>query len=341
MGATDSVRIPDSLTTRQLVAAVEGRSGLVSEGEALKELARRRVPRRSELLTTVVVDATQSPNLRAVAAVELGREVNVAHQEALTVALASRDPVVTRRAAESLGRIGDERALEALKKVRSRIEPVRQSLAFAKSLISYRLGLRQYRLKPPAPGELLQVQRQRAVPLQAREAEDEIEAIGPTLRRELPAIAVATDGALGFGCGRNTFLLVLVRIAAGGPAVEELTGRNAVPAVLLKRSPSLDRYTIYEYVFTHPAPDDRLHIFGVRTTGIIGHYGTAEIVEDAARFAVKAVRTPYSPPVLVEGVYDLRKRAVRFGVALVYPELTVGQRSKARPAKLVAPMNST
>jgi hypothetical protein len=336
MRAADREGLPASLTRRELLLAVDGRSERVGGAEALKELARRRAAGRAEVFGRVVADEALPAELRAVAAVELGKEQpTTANQEALLRALPSRDRSVTRRAAEALGRIGDERALAALKGVRSRAAPVRRSVSFAKSLIAYRLGLREQLLELPDRGQLLPVQRRRAVPLEVwQETPALLKRIAPTLRREVPAVPLAREGALAFSCGGNRFLVILHREVRSADRLAELAQRSAVAGVVLKRSPSLDRYSLLEYLLAHPAGDGELHLFGVRTTGVVAHYGRARPERAGAAFELRALRTPHSPPLAVEGRYDAAARRLELEVALIYPRLTESQRSKARPESL-------
>ena len=157
--------------------------------------------------------------------------------------------------------------------------------------------------------------------------------IAPTLRRELPGIRTLTHGALAFSCGNTRFLVVLNRDF--DRPLPELTTRNTLAGAVLKRSPGLDRYSTYEYLLVHPAGRDRLHLFAARTTGIVGHYGTARLEEGEAQFTLRALRTPYSPPLELAGSYDARQRKLELQVALVYPDYTaVQKRGRARPARL-------
>jgi HEAT repeats len=338
MADVDREQLPASITRRELLAAIEGRAARVGPAEALKELARRRSPGRGEVFARAVVSEKRPAEVRTAAAVELGKEATPANQKALVRALRSEDRNVVRRAAESLGRIGDEQALAALEDVRSRAEPLRRTVSFARSLIAYRLGLPGHRLRPPERGELLRVERRRAVPLETwQETPELLKRLAPTLRRELPAVPFATDGALAFSCGGNRFLVVLNREVRRAGRLVELTRRSSLPAVVLKRSPGLGRYSVYEYLLAHPRREGGLHLFGVRTTGIVGHYGTVLLDGDRPSFELRALRTPHSPPLVVEGAYDPRQRRLDLEVALIYPELTRAQRSRGRPEQLSPP----
>ena len=335
MPAADREGLPASVSRQQLVAAIEGRSKRFGAAEALKELARRRSPGKAEVFARVVVDEERPAEARATAAIELGREAKPANQKALVGALAARDPTVTRRAAESLGRIGDEQGLAALKRLRPRAGPVRRSVTFAKSLIAYRLGLREQLLEAPDRGLVLPVQRRRAVPLEIwQETPEAVKRLAPTLRREAPGIPLAQDGALGLSCGGNRFLVMLHRDLRTADPLADFVEPSAVAGVVLKRSPSLERYALYEYLLAHPAGEGEVHLFGVRPTGVVAHYGRARPERGGAGFELRTLRMPHSPPLAIEGRYDAGERQLELEVALVYPRLTESQRSKARPEPL-------
>jgi len=331
----DRELISRSIKEGELIAAVEGRSETLGRVEALKELIRRRSRRRTTVLMRVVMDEREPADLRAVAAFELGREHRKGHQEALLAALRSKDPQVIRRAAEALGRIGDEAALDALAALRPRRGSVRRSVDFAKTLISYRLGLETNRLEPPPQSLRIELRRRRAIPLEAeRPTAKTLARILPMLRRELPAIPVSGEGALQLSCGDDRFLIVFNRDVHRRKTVSPLGSRSAVPAVVLKRSPSLDRFYVYEYLLTHPAAENRLLLFAVRPTGVLAHFGEVQLEPTAAHFQVGTVEMPYSPPVTIEGSYDHEARRLAFSLALVQRDFERTQRPAATPSKL-------
>jgi hypothetical protein len=333
--SVDREQISRRVTEGELIAAVEGRSETIGGVEALKELIRRRSRKRTTILLRVVMDDEEPSDLRATAAVELGKERRKGHQEALVAALGSKDPSVVRRSAEALGRIGDEAALEPLASVRLRRGPVTRSVDFAKTLISYRLGLESNRLQPPHEAQRLGLNRRRAVPLEvATPRAREIEMILILLRRELPAIPVSPEGVLGFACGADRFLVVFNRDVHRRKTLAPVAAKSAVPAVVLKRSPSLERYYVYEYILTHPAADDRLLLFGVRTTGVVAHFGEIKLESARGEFRVGTVETRYSPPVSIEGSYEHDARRLVFTAAFAQRDFAASQRPAATPAKL-------
>ena len=114
----DVERPLEQLGEEALFEAVQGLPSEVSRLEALKELARRRSPRVSGLLSSVLLDDRLPSDVRAVAAVEAGKQAAPGSERALVAALRSGPPLVVRRAAESLGRIGGPEALPVLRALR-------------------------------------------------------------------------------------------------------------------------------------------------------------------------------------------------------------------------------
>src|SRR5688572_10561361 len=96
-----------TLSERTLVEVVRGASEASEPTEALRELLRRR-PRRAPLLAEVVADRARPTEMRAIAAVALGRQATPAARDALIAAVRDQDPLVLRRVAEALGKVGDE-----------------------------------------------------------------------------------------------------------------------------------------------------------------------------------------------------------------------------------------
>jgi hypothetical protein len=334
-GSADQERLPESIGERELVAAVEGRSDTLGSREALEELSRRRSSRRTTVLTEVLADSKRPGDLRAAAAVELGRDNKASHRDALVGALGSRDHAVVRRAAEALGRIGDEDALAALRSLRPRSAPVQRSVRFARTLISYRLGLDSDRLQPPGADELLEVQSQEAVPVSVEPlTAPSLEEVVPDLRQQLPAIIVSTEGAHTITCGNERFLLVFNAEVHRRKTLARLGRRTTVIGVVFKRSAGLDRFYLHEYQLVDPGQDGTPLLFGVRTTGVVTHFGQIGLKTEEADFTLRTLNTPYAPPVDIEGTYYHWDRRLIVARALVQSGRQPSQRRAAAPRKL-------
>jgi hypothetical protein len=332
---SDQERLPQSVTDEDLVAAVTGHRPGLERSAALKEFVHRKSPRMGDFLSQVIVDPTMPLELRTTAAIALGEEDVPQAEDALIAALESDKPALARRAAESLGRIGERKAYEALARRRlpSGEQPSRAS-EFARTLIAYRLGLDTERLKPPAAREILEPERQRAVEINfdAVRPED-FRAAAPLLKRALPRIAVDERGSLRFSCRRER-LWVIVTSAVAVPAAGKRIGeRSAVAAVVLKESTCPDGWYVYEYILTNPRDDRSAQVFGVRPTGEVLHYGEASLDESNAAVKLRAVNSPRVLPIVVAAEYRGREGAldIKEAVAMTVPHPEQKRPTAPRP----------
>jgi hypothetical protein len=327
-------RPAQTFADRTLVAAVRGQSEAAEPTEALRELLRRRSA-RPPLLAEVVVDRKQPRETRAVAAVALGRQPTPTAKDALITALRDRDPLVQRRAAESLGKIGDEQALKALERLELPRGPARRSVEFAGTLISYRLGLDKHRLRRPPAKDELQVQRRRAQRVAPAPPDPQtLERILTDASRELPSIPLAEQSALRFACGGHEFAIVLTEELEEQHDLAGLGRRNAVVGVVFERSPVEDSYFTLEYLLSNPAPrGPSVYLYGVRPNGVIAHVGELD-TGAGATFSLRALNTRYSPPLALDGAYDPAAKQLRMEAMLVQADFDPSQKQPATPTKL-------
>jgi len=293
----DDERAVSALADEALVAAIGARQPVYGQAAAVKELARRRFPRASPVLAAVMLDPGAPGAMRAAAAVALGRQVVPEHQRALALALRADEEGVIRRAAEALGRIGDRDALPALRAVPAPADPAaRRALAFARSLLAYRLGLDDELLKPPDDGSSAAPVGEGAAALRPEPIGKDLgKRVAADLERELPAISMSVDGGVRFDCAGE--LLVAVPNAFL-PAVPTSA---FVAALVLKHWQAVDRFSPHLFLLSHPTGSGSLALFGVRPDGTMTHTGAIRVSGGALDFRLEALDTPYSPPVAFEG----------------------------------------
>jgi hypothetical protein len=327
----DVERSLEQLREQALVEAVQGGPAEVSRMEALKELARRRSPRAGGVLSSVLLDNALPADLRAVAAVEAGKQVLPASERALVAALQSGPSLVVRRAAESLGRVGGREALEALRATRSyKQEPaVARAVSFARSLISYRLSVGTDLLETPGAAEVLKLDDPEPAAVQVEPVSaDVVERMTPRFRLEVPGVAVSLRGALQLRCGANEFLLMPQQ------ALSDLGRRNAVVGVVLKRAQSLEYFALHLYLLSHPRDERTLALFGVRPDGTVTHFGEILLGAPEHAFRLNALNTPYGPPVDIQGHIDVATHRIVLAQAVVNRRLSRAQRRAQVPTKI-------
>ena len=328
----DREGVGKNLRDEELFEAVRGRSTKITPVDALKEISRRGPAGKSELLASVVTGRENPLELRAVAAVALGREGLPQHQSALLAALDTGHPSVLRRVVESLGRIGDRQALDGLDALKPPpAGPVSAAVEFAKSLISYRLSLGTHRLKAPAASEILEIDPARALPVKSDPADPELlRKLRPRIQRQLPGIPVSTSRAFQLECRGNRFLLLLHGDLESAKDLNSFAARDSVPLTILKHYSS-GTYSVAEYLLAHPGEPGKLLLFGVRPSGARAHYGEVRVEAERATFRVRGLSSALSPPIDIEGEYWHADRRIAFARALVGVGLLPTQAQPRRP----------
>jgi hypothetical protein len=291
----DRGSVPARMDDGALLRVVEGPGeGPAVRTAAAKELVRRDPAGTAALLARLVRDGAAPADLRSVAAVALGRQPGAAHEAALTAALAAPEPLVVRRAAEGLGRIGGREALAALRRVPvPKEKAAARALSFARSLIAYRHGLAEELLSAPPPQRMTGAGEALSVEAASGTLKEEVRA---RLPREAPALPVRAEAAVRIACARNE--LLLLPAAEAGQAARS----PAVAAVLMKQAHSLERFALHQYILSHPLGGGRVELFGVRPDGTLMLHGEGRSAEGGLRFEVGALATPYADPMRIEGV---------------------------------------
>jgi hypothetical protein len=111
-----------------------------------------------------------------------------------------------------------------------------------------------------------------------------------------------------------------------------------VAGVVLERSPVEERYFLWEYLLADPgARDSTGRLFGVRPNGVVAHVGEVQL-DDEPSFELRALDTRYSPPVTIEGAYDLGKQRLELAQMLIHPDFERTQTQPASPTPIEFPV---
>jgi len=306
---------------------------------ALKELLGRASTRVRPVLGMVIADSAAPVELKTIAAHALGQEATPENEATLLTALASDQLALVIAAAKSLGRIGGPKAHEALLAVRAKEGlAVARSVVFARTLLSYRLGLGRERLKPPVPSLILEVNRRSAVPLRFETIEPRVlrESL-PVLKRELPAIPIAETGSVRFSCRAERLWLVLTAQIVGSRAETVLGQRERMAAVVLKESSCPEGWYVYEYFLTHPRGTNTAAIFGLRPSGGLCHYGEISLDGAHAHVQLRAVNTPGVLAIEIAAEFQSLDGALVIREALAATASQEGQKRPAMPRRDAVP----
>ena len=329
IATADIEKLDETLSPDDLVDVVRAKRDRGSVVGALKQFRRVPIGRRREVFQSVLGDTKQHPTVRRTVARELGAELQPENQAVLLRSLKVKQDLVLASVAQSLGRIGDEKALDQLEKVDL---PARSSAAaavgFAKTLIGYRHRLDKHLIDPPPESKLLEVAD--PITFRAGRAKPETvqEALGET-GRELPAVRLTAAGATRLVCGSDEFLLLFAEEFQSASALATLRSKSALPMVLLKKGLSLERYSLSQYFFTQPSGQrGGIVLLGTRPGGALTYVGSVQAAGNTFSFTLKSVESRYAAPLDVAGRYNAGTRALTLSRSL--SGVTVA--AKARPA---------
>ncbi|HET6969115.1 MAG TPA: HEAT repeat domain-containing protein [Ornithinibacter sp.] len=295
--------------------------------ESLGVLARRD-PDLLPGLSRELVLGHPDEQVRARAAVVLGRIPGPATQEALEAALHTDSPAVLRRAVGSLGRVGDPTALDALRRVPADpATPVGRHLRMARTLLSYRHGIPEA-LVEPEDMTTYAAERGRAIDW-AKGGRMAKTTIVASAARELPGTAVTASSVQPYVCSGHPGAVALDASLRGADPQTVLEGPRLLGAILRERVCS-ERYSLDAYLLADDRDGSgRTRVWLVRPDGTLVHGGTATVDGPVVAFVVDESRAPYGNPVRVTGSYDLAKGRLFVDEALVASPSTRAARAQA------------
>jgi hypothetical protein len=335
--ASDVDLIPEKVTERELLEALEGRLPQIRPVAAFKELHQRKSPRIAPITLRVLGDRKLPVDLRTSAAVELGKESKVENRQALAAALDPQDTETLKHIARSLGQIGDEASLRALEAVEVPPDnPAWRSLRFARVLIAYRHGLDAHTLEPILAGEMLEFDCQKPRPVKTKTiAPKALKEMLPSIQKLLPAFSISDLGAIHLDCDGVEYLLVFNRdMFKRGKAAADMGRNKAVTGALLKKSEGLETYFAHEYLLMNPrGQDGKSPLFGMRSTGVSLHAGDITYSPEGATFHIAALNSSHAPPLNLTGRYDLKSGKVSIERAETCPEWAPLQRKPRTPTR--------
>lgn len=273
---------------------------------------------------------------RAVAAASLRLVARPEAREGLEALLDTSDPAVRREAVRSLGCIGDEGSLRALRRAGPRSGEPERSLVFARSLIAHRLGQPSDDLpfregvarRPGDPDRLIELSLRPVRPATTRAA----------LRRMTgPAYGIDLSERVGFAlrAGRADWnVLVNADVVAGRvpfAATTRIFERPWITALVARVEPQQGVSAVQYVVLSDPEPgEDAARVMVVRADGELVYSGRLGRSRGLLSFVVRDIDRRGTAPTHVRG--HLTARGVEFDVKIPF-----GQRKAVRPGEAVVP----
>lgn len=301
-----SLEIRHELSGQALLESVLGTNPSLSRARAINLVPSAQIPDREKVLRNVVENEGEDPSLRRLAAIGLWRvNTSEAREALLAAAKTVNDPTTLIGVVKSLGRVGDERALPLLERLRDRDErPLAEQASFAASLLSYRLGLPGNDLPVPSEFEKMPPSNQRSIQF-VRPEPEEVERFFSSLGNEPYDIELSRESLRQVLCTGAVWMLALNQAFDMEDPLAILRKRKSVVGLLASRNPEKGSYSVGFLLLASPAQGrDHADFLIHRSTGdqawagVITSGGQGE-----ATFAIHTAGRIGIVPIEMEGIW--------------------------------------
>ncbi len=290
----------------KLVNIVLGRDKSFPRLRALTLLQSSDVIEKINIYKKLLEDEREDSRIRYSVAINL-YQINTKETEKILIEAAEKvkDPEVMLGIVKGLGRIGGEKALEIVLKIKEQADGVLAKQAeFAASVISYRLGLKDYDL--PIPEDFFDLPSNEAHPVKVKHPDErEAKICIDSLINEPYGIEISEDHMYQLDCARNRWMMVFNKDFIHSNSIKTLQERKAILGLLATRSDERESYSYTHIIFTSPSVDNnKVNILIYHITGKPVFAGEALINANQARFKILSVRGTGIFPIEIHGTFN-------------------------------------
>lgn len=295
----------ERVSLKGLRAVVAGHDRSLPRDVAMTLLVASDLPTRHRDLKAVLSDEQESPAMRYLAAINLGRVGTPEAVEALIRSSNTRDEAALEGIITALGYIGGISALEVISEFkRHGAKFVAARAEFAAALISHRLGL--------DGNDLPVYDRESYLAILGAARPFRITAAGAaaaelclrSLADQPFGVEFAERPMYQIRCERNALMIVFNRVLIGGEAIQMLRERKTLWGVIARRSEQTGLYSAGHLILSSPAKEgDEINVLIHRLKGESAYAGTARVEGDRAWFTIGTISQPGAVAVMIEGSY--------------------------------------
>lgn len=297
----------DKASLKRLRSTVAGRDATFPRSVAMDLLLGTDFPNKHRDFESVLENETEAPEIRYLAAINLGKIDTPAAIKILVKNSRARDELVLAGVMKALRFIGNKSALEVVLTAKKHARGLAAVEAeFSEIVISHRLGGTEREPSVPKTGNHLEIDLNCARPFRITRADDiDAELCLRSLASQPLGIELSEHPMYQIRCGRNTSMIVLNRDLSDSGSVMILRRRKAFLGVIAIRSEETQLYSVGFLMLTSPAGDeDAVSILIYRTNGKLAFSGTGRVRADCAQFSILAISRPGAFGVKIEGTFE-------------------------------------
>lgn len=328
----------DRFSLKQLRDVVAGRDTTFPRSRGMALLLATDFPNKHRDFEAVLENEKESPEIRYLAAIYLGKIPAPAVIEILVKNSHVRDERVLEGVMKALGWIGDKSALEAISTAKKRVKGLAAMQAeFAATLIAHRVSLEECELLVPETRNHVKLDLHCARPFRITRADDaDAEFCLRSLAGQPFGIEFSEHPMYQVRCGRNTWMILFNRDFGGKSSVKTLGKRKAFLGVVAIRSEETRLYSVSYLLLTSPVKDeDVISVLVYRTNGKLTFAGTARAVGNCADFSILALLQPGAFAVKIEGTFEDGRLDIKTALST-----TLVQIKKREPTEELGGVNS-
>jgi hypothetical protein len=284
---------------------------------ALDALVTAGAPEAGDILARILRARREDAAIRAAAAAQLGRMPGAETERVLLKVLpTATEPTLRIEIAAALAKIGGPESVDALGKlVEASDGATRRQAGFARSLIAYRHGIAGFELPAPQADEILELDRERAIPFTISRAPLRETVIAfASIAQVTYGVRLSRELAYSIECGPERMLLAFDAELFGQDVTKAARARPLLIGLLAQWAPADGTYSVRWLVLSAPEDRSRVQLSVHRPSGIRVLFGSAQLEGTSARFELRSVRGPGAVAVDIRG--RLERTRVRFDEAL-------------------------
>lgn len=253
----------------------------------------------------LLMDEDEVPRLRAMAAQILGDIGSAEAVDMLRQGLTVEHDVVLRGVIAGLRASGSDEARAAVRTLSRRRGTVGAAARHARALLEHQRAERGVELARVDELALLRVSPRQAVPIDITRARGKqvAEAV-EAAQQAVPAVRLASEGAVSLRCGDDLFVLVLDERIAQDRAETVIAGKAQAGVVVRRRKLERKGWELAYHVLTRPRADGKVDVVVTTGSGRVRFAGTAQQKKTHVEFRLQAVARPGALAVDLAGTYE-------------------------------------